>query len=88
FGWTADPIHPNYSWFAVSEDKKADNIVRAFQYGKQNWNPWIGVMTLWTLSDPTWTPEREEYWWAVTNPDGTLRKAFEALKAARQSGLF
>jgi polysaccharide biosynthesis protein PslG len=86
FGWTADKIHPNYAWFAVSEDQKADNIVQAFQYARQHWSPWIGVMTLWTLSDPTWTPQREEYWWAVDNPDGTPRAALTAVQSARLNG--
>jgi hypothetical protein len=86
FGWTADTIHPNYAWFAVSEDKKADNIVKAYQYAKLHWAPWIGVMTLWTLSDPSWTPDREEYWWAINNPDGSARAALNAVKAARLSG--
>ena len=86
FGWTADKIHGNYSWFAVTEDKKADNIIKAFQYARQNWSPWIGVMTLWTLSDPTWTPEREEYWWAIDNPDGTPRAALTAVRTARLNG--
>jgi hypothetical protein len=86
FGWTADKIHPNYAWFAVSEDKKADNIVKAFQYARKNWAPWIGVMTLWTLADPSWTPEREEYWWAVNNPDGSPRAALTAIRSARQNG--
>jgi hypothetical protein len=86
FGWTADRVHPAYSWFAVSEDQKADNIVKAFQYARQNWTPWIGVMTLWTISDPSWTPDREEYWWAITNPDGTLRPAYRALTTASQAG--
>ncbi|HLZ27586.1 MAG TPA: hypothetical protein VKV73_09725 [Chloroflexota bacterium] len=86
FGWTADKIHPNYSWFAVTEDKKADNIVKAFQYAKQNWSPWIGVMTLWTLADPTWNNQREEYWWAIDEPDGTARAALTAVKTARLNG--
>jgi polysaccharide biosynthesis protein PslG len=86
FGWTADKIHPNYAWFAVSEDKKAENIIKAFQYARRNWSPWIGVMTLWTLSDPAWTPQHEEYWWAIANPDGTPRAALNAILAARQSG--
>ena len=34
FGWTADTVHPNYAWFAVSEDKKAANILKAFQYAR------------------------------------------------------
>ena len=87
FGWTADPIHPNYSWFAVSEDQKAANIVKAYQYAKKNWTPWIGVMTLWTLSDPQWSPKDEEYWWAITNPDGSSRPAFDQVKAALKNGI-
>lgn len=87
FGWTSDKLHPNYAWFAVSEDKKASNLVKALQYARQNWQPWIGVMTLWTLPDPSWTSEREEYWWAITNADGTPRTAYTALLQARQSGI-
>jgi hypothetical protein len=86
FGWTADTIHPNYAWFAVSEDKKGANIVKALQYARQHWQPWIGVMTLWTLPDPSWTPEREEYWWAITNTDGSARAAYADLLHARRSG--
>jgi hypothetical protein len=86
FGWTADSVHPNYSWFAVSEDKKAANIVKALEYAHQNWQPWIGVMTLWTLPDPAWTTDREEYWWAITNADGSPRAAYSALLQARRGG--
>jgi polysaccharide biosynthesis protein PslG len=86
FGWTSDKVHPNYSWFAVTEDKKASNIVKAFQYARDHWQPWIGVMTLWTMSDPSWTPDREEYWWAITNPDGTVRPAYSSLLKARAAG--
>ena len=86
FGWTADMIHPNYAWFAVTEQKKADNIVKAFQYARQHWAPWIGVMTVWTLSHPSWTPADEKYWWAIDNPDGTPRAALNAVKSARLAG--
>jgi hypothetical protein len=86
FGWTSDTIHPNFAWFAVSEDQKAANIVQAYQYARLHWAPWIGVMTLWTLSDPTWTPDREEYWWAIDNADGSPRAALNAVRAARLSG--
>jgi hypothetical protein len=86
FGWTSDRLHPNYAWFAVSEDKKAANIVKALQYARQYWQPWIGVMTLWTLPDPTWTTDREEYWWAITNADGSPRAAYKTLLDARRSG--
>jgi polysaccharide biosynthesis protein PslG len=86
FGWTADKVNPNYAWFAVTEEKKAQNILKAYEYAKKNWTPWIGVMTLWTLADPTWNEKREEFWWAITNPDGTPRPAFTAIKNARAAG--
>jgi polysaccharide biosynthesis protein PslG len=86
FGWTADQIHPDYAWFAVSEQKKADNIIKAFQYAKTHWSPWIGVMTVWTLADPAWTPANEQYWWAIDEPNGTPRAALNAVRAARLDG--
>src|SRR5579859_623881 len=86
WGWTSDQVHPAYAWFAVTEDKKASNIVEAFRYARANWTTWIGVMSLWTLSDPTWTQDREEYWWAIDNPDGTPRPAYTRLREARLSG--
>src|SRR5579864_6886310 len=86
FGWTADQVHPNYAWFAVSEAQTAANIVQPFQYARQPCVPWIGVMTLWTLADPTWTPDREEYWWAIDNSDGSPRAALNAVRTARLNG--
>jgi polysaccharide biosynthesis protein PslG len=86
WGWTADSVHPAYAWFAVSEHKKADNIVAALQYARANWSPWIGVMVLWTLADPAWDKNREEYWWAITDSDGAPRPAYTSIKTARTSG--
>jgi polysaccharide biosynthesis protein PslG len=86
WGWTADTVHPAYSWFAVSEQKKADNVVEAFKFARAQWSPWIGVMVLWTLADPTWDASREEYWWAITNPDGSPRAAYTSVRAARTTG--
>jgi hypothetical protein len=81
FGWTADSVHPSYAWFAVSEDQKAQNILAAFQYARTNW-PWLGTMFVWTLPDPSWNKDREEYWWAVADPDGTPRPALKAILSA------
>ncbi len=86
FGWTSDQVHQQYSWYAIPEEKKAANIVRAFQFARERWAPWIGVMTLWTMSHPAWTADREEYWWAITNPNGTVRPAYNALLEARRNG--
>jgi hypothetical protein len=86
FGWTTDTVHPAYAWYATTENKKADLIVEAFQYARQNWAPWIGVMTLWTIADPAWGPQDEQVWWSITNPDGTTRPAYDRLLTERRSG--
>ncbi|HEX8967668.1 MAG TPA: hypothetical protein VF937_07310, partial [Chloroflexota bacterium] len=87
WGWTADRVHGNYAWFAVSEDQKADNLVKGFRYAREHWAAWMGVMSVWTLPDPTWDANREEYWWAIANPDGTPRPAYTRIKADRLSGV-
>lgn len=81
FGWTMDPIHKEYSWFAVDESTHGQYIVRAFQYAKQNWAPWIGAMFVIYMANPDWTEQTEEYWWSITKPDGTPRGAYIRIKA-------
>jgi hypothetical protein len=80
-GWTSDPVHPEYAWHAVSEETKADYLVRAYQFAAANWSPWVTVMTTIYVCNPDWTEADEQYWWCITNPDGTPRPAFDALKA-------
>jgi len=87
FGWTTDPIHPDRTFYAVTPDVQADYIVRAFKFARERWTPWIGVMFVWNMADPTWTQDNEQYWWSITNPDGTTRPAYDALAGARASGL-
>src|SRR5207248_11463067 len=86
FGWSSDTIHPSYAWHRVSEDEKADYVVEAYRWAFLHWKPWIGVMVLWNIAAPDWTDSREEYWWSVTNSDGSTRPAYDALAAARTSG--
>jgi hypothetical protein len=83
FGWTNDP-RPNspYAWHAIaSEEVKADYFARAYAYAYSHWSPWIGLMSLIYVSDPSWTPNDEQYWWAITNPDGSPRAAYNRLKS-------
>jgi len=87
FGWTSDTVHQAYAWHRVSEEEKGDNLVGAYQWAAQHWGPWIGVMCLWTMPDPSWAPDDEKYWWAILNPDGSARPAYERLLQARKSGL-
>jgi len=86
FGWTTDQVHQEYSWYAVTPEQQADYVVRAYKYAKANWSPWIGPMFVWNLADPDWTQDFEQYWWAITNPDGTTRPAYDSLAAARSGG--
>ena len=81
-GWTTDP-RPNspYRWHSVTEDEKAEYLVRAIEYARQNWTPWAGLMSVIYIPDPNWTASDEQYYWAITNPDGTARPAFNALKS-------
>lgn len=82
-GWTTDQVHPEYAWYAVTEEQQADYLVRAFQYAKEHWSPWIGVMFVHSIADPRWTENDEQYWWAITEPGwpfARLRPAYEALR--------
>lgn len=81
-GWTSDtrPDSP-YAWHSVSEEEKADYLVRAFKWARAHWAPWMGLMTVIYLPDPAWTPKDEQYHWSITNGDGTPRPAYQALKA-------
>jgi hypothetical protein len=87
FGWTTDQVNPQYSWYAVTPEQQADYIVKAYQYARANWAPQVGPMFVWNVADPNWTPEYEQYWWAITGPDGTPRPAYTKLAEARASGL-
>jgi exo-beta-1,3-glucanase (GH17 family) len=87
FGWTTDQVNPQYSWYAVTPEQQAEYIVQAYQYAKTNWAPQVGVMFVWNIADPNWTTANEQYWWSITNPDGTPRPAYNSLMAARTTGL-
>jgi len=81
-GWTTDPIHPDYSWYAVTEAQQAEYLAGAYWYARQHWQPWIGPMTAIYIADPYWTEENEEYWWSISYPDWPetrTRPAFDAL---------
>ena len=83
-GWTTDPIHDEYRWFAVDEETQAKYLVGAYKWAVENWQPWIGLMNTIYIADPDWTKDREEYWWAVTFPgwpEPVLRPAYYALQA-------
>lgn len=70
FGWTIDE-RPNspYYWHRVSDQfVQGDYMVRAYQYAKAHWQPWIGVMSLIYMPDVNWTQNDEQYWWSILEP--------------------
>jgi hypothetical protein len=81
-GWTADS-RPNspYRWHSVTEEQKGEYLVKALDYAKRNWAAWIGPMAVIYIPEPQWTPADEQYYWSITNPDGTPRASYAALKA-------
>lgn len=78
-GWTTDPIHESYSWYAVDEQTQAQYLRGAYEYAAEHWRPWVGLMSAIYIAKPVWTEDHEEYWWAITRPDSTTRPAFGAL---------
>ena len=77
FGYTTEQINPDYKWFSVSEAQQAELLERAYEYAIANWRPWVGLMVLIYLPDPSWRQTDEEYWWSIVEPDsGIPRDAF------------
>jgi len=73
FGWTTDnrPDSPYY-WHGagagISEALKGQYLERAFRYARENWTPWIGLMTVIYMPDRDWTKDTEQYYWSVIGP--------------------
>ncbi len=69
FGWTTDrrPGSP-YAWHAVSDQEQAEYLVRAYKYAKENWQPWIAVMSLIYMPNPQWGRDDEQSYWSIIYP--------------------
>jgi hypothetical protein len=73
FGWSTDkrPESPYY-WHGagagINEAKRGEYLVRAYEWARQNWQPWIGLMTAIYMPDVEWTKEDEQYWWSILGP--------------------
>lgn len=69
FGWTVDPRPDSpYRWHAVTEEEQRDYILRAYKYAEENWQPWIGAMSLIYLANVDWTENDEQTYWSITYP--------------------
>jgi uncharacterized protein YraI len=91
FGWTFDPVNPAYRWHGadagIDQVVQADYLKRAYIYAEQNWQPWIGLMSLLTMPNIDWLEDgnpqdEEQYWWAIMDagyPDLKFRAAYIVL---------
>ena len=77
FGWTSDPVNPDYYWHGagagIDEFVKADYLRRAYAYAAEHWQPWIGLMSVLTMPNLDWLNDgdpfdEEQYWWAILEP--------------------
>ena len=70
FGWTMDErTNSPYYWHRVADQfVQGDYMVRAYQYAKAYWQPWIALMSLIYMPDVKWTQADEQYWWSVMEP--------------------
>lgn len=85
FGYTTEQINPDYKWFSVTEAQQADMLERAYEYAIANWRPWVGLMVLIYLPDPSWRQRDEEFWWSIVAPDtGIPRDAFYTVANMRK----
>lgn len=88
FGWTTDSRpDSDYYWHGalagIDNNVQAQYLVRAYEWAKANWQPWIGLMSLIYMPDLDWTPDTEQYWWSIMDPSPVdqlhLRAAFVEL---------
>jgi len=91
FGWTFDPVNPSYKWHGadagIDQMVQADYLKRAYIYAAENWQPWIGLMSLLTMPNIDWLEDgnpqdEEQYWWAIMDagyPDLKFRAAYIVL---------
>jgi hypothetical protein len=73
FGWTTDSrSETDYYWHGggagIDANIQGDYLVRAYQYAKANWQPWIGLMSLIYMPDLDWDQNDEQYWWSIMDP--------------------
>ncbi|MBK9052457.1 MAG: hypothetical protein IPL78_16570 [Chloroflexi bacterium] len=81
-GWMREQtVFPDYQWHGVTEEQQAEYLVGAYEYAREHWQPWIGLMTTIYIADHDWQAEtNEQYWWSIILPDGTRTLAYEALR--------
>jgi len=77
FGWTYDSVNPSYKWHGsdagIDAALQGKYLLRAYEFATENWQPWIGLMSLLTMPNLAWlddgnAEDEEQYWWAILEP--------------------
>lgn len=77
FGWTFDSVNEAYKWHGADAGidalKQAQYIAGAYEWAKNNWQPWIALMSVLTMPNIDWLEDgnpqdEEQYWWAIMDP--------------------
>lgn len=64
---------------SVDEETQGRWLVEGYERVRREW-PWLGVMNVWFLRDPTADRRQPASWFAIVQPDFTPRPAYMALQ--------
>jgi hypothetical protein len=68
-GWTIEPRSDSpYYWHAVTPEQQDKYLQRAYTYAAAHWQPWIGLMSLIYIANPSWHWGHEETYWSIVYP--------------------
>ncbi len=73
FGWTTDTRQgTDYYWHGAGAGidgfVQGCYLVRALKFARENWRPWIALMSMIYIPDVNWKPTEEQYYWSVLDP--------------------
>jgi hypothetical protein len=73
FGWTMDSRQgSDYYWHGagagIDQFVQGCYLVRALKYARENWRPWIALMSMIYLPDNNWKPTDEQFYWSIIEP--------------------
>ena len=87
FGWTADTLHPNYSLVRGQRGQESRQHPEGAPVRSRHWQPWIGVMTLWTAArSDAGRPTAKSTGGRSPTPTARPRAAYTGLLQARRGG--
>lgn len=85
YGWNAAPAEfpkEQQIWKRVSEADQARFTIEGIERARREW-PWAGVFSIWYFRQVgDVPPTRADYYFRLVDPDFTVRRVYQAVKAA------